>query len=173
MSSPRPRPRRWPWRWLWSVALLAVVALAVAVAAIPMGIMEPFKPQSAAAMALAYTLRRLAPAATLLALAAGVALAWRLWGSTRWLGRVLLVAALLPIGAACWLARQNLFEWLFPPLARTGYAPAAAAAAFVDPGDLVLAIQVQGDAAAYPVRQVAFHHVVEDVVGGTPVAVTY
>jgi hypothetical protein len=170
------------------VALLAVIAVAVAVAAIPMVIMAPFKPQSAAAMALAYTLRRLAPAVTLLALAAGVALAWRLWSSTRWVGRgsacrlsrhsllvgrVLLVAALLPIGAACWLARQNLFEWLFPPLARTGYAPAAAAAAFVDPGDLVLAIQVQGDAAAYPVRQVAFHHVVEDVVGGTPVAVTY
>ncbi len=135
--------------------------------------MQPAKPQSAAAMGLAYALRRLAPAATLLALAAGAALGWRLWGSARWVGRALLAAALLPLGAACWLARQNLFERLFPPLARTGFAQAVAAGAFVDPGDLVLAIQVQGDAAAYPVRQVAYHHVVEDVVGDTPVAVTY
>jgi len=163
------RPRRWPW----VATLLAVIAAAVAVVWIPIWTLRPFVPQSAAAMARAYALLRAAPAATLVALAAAAALAWRLWGSTRWPGRLLLAAALVPVGAAAWMARQNLFERLFPPLVRTGFASPAAATAFVDPGDMVLAIQVQGDAAAFPVRQIAFHHVVEEEVGGTPVAVTY
>ena len=81
------RPRRWPW----VAALLAVVAAAVAVVWVPAWTMRPFVPQSAAAMAWAYALRRLAPAATLAALAAAAVLAWRLWGATRWLGRLLLV----------------------------------------------------------------------------------
>ncbi len=168
--APRPSgPRRLPW----AAALLAVVAVAVAVVWIPAWTMRPFVPQSAAEMARAYTLRRLGPAATLAAFAAAVVLAWRLWGSTRWLGRLLLALVLVPVGVAVWVARQNHFEWMFPPLAHRGFAAPAAAAGFVDPGELVLAVQVEGDAAAYPVRQVAFHHLVEDVVGGTPVAVTY
>jgi hypothetical protein len=172
--------------WLW-LSLLAVVAIAVAAVGIPVWGLRPFEPQSAAVLARAYAVRRAAPAATLLALAAAAALAWRLWrpaGSAayppgrggriaRWAGRLALAAALLATGAAAWFARQNIFEKMFPPLHHPGYAPAAAAATFVEPGEMVLAIQVRGEAVAYPVRQVAYHHVVEDVVGGTPLAVTY
>ena len=45
----------------------------------------------------------------------------------------------------------------------------------VDPRalDPVLAVTLNGEATAYPVRQVAYHHIVQDVVGGVPVAVTY
>jgi hypothetical protein len=157
--------------WLWA-ALLAVVALALAAVAIPVWLLRPFEPQSAAALALAYAVRRAAPLATLLALAAAAALAWRLAGGARWWGRLALAAAVLATGAASWTARQNLFERMFPPLHHPGYAPAAAAG-FVDAGDMVLAIRIGGEAVAYPVRQVAYHHVVEDVVGGTPLAVTY
>ena len=162
-------PRRWPW----AVALLAVVAVAVALVWIPAWTMRPFQPQTAAAMSRAHALRRLAPAATLAALGAGAALAWRLWRSSRWTGRALAAAALLPLAAAAWVSRQNHFEWLFPPLRHPGYDPAAAAASYVEPGDMVLAVEIGGEAAAYPVRQIAFHHVVEDVAGGTAVAVTY
>jgi hypothetical protein len=165
---PRP-PRRWPW----AVALLAVTAIAVAVVAMPVLILRPFQPQSAADLARAWALLRVGPPATLAALAVAAALAGRLWRSTRWLGRVPVVAALLVVGAAAWVARQNVFERLFPPLRRPGYATPAAAAAFVEPGEMVLAVQVRGEAVAYPVRQVAYHHLVEDVVGGTPLAVTY
>jgi hypothetical protein len=123
-------------------------------------------------MARAHALRRLAPAVTLVALGCAAVLAWRLWRSTRWAGRVLAAAALVPVAAAVWFSRQNLFERMFPPLRHPGYVPAAAAS-FVEPGEMVLAVQIQGDAVAYPVRQIAFHHVVEDVAGGTPLVVTY
>jgi hypothetical protein len=38
---------------------------------------------------------------------------------------------------------------------------------------MVLALIFNDDARAYPVREMAYHHIVNDVVGGVPVAVTY
>ena len=50
---------------------------------------------------------------------------------------------------------------------------AARKATYLDADDVVLGIEVNGKARAYPVRFIAFHHVVNDVVGGRPVAVTF
>ena len=74
--------------------------------------------------------------------------------------------------AAAWFARQNPFEWMFNPLPRPQFV-SAATAAFVDSNDLVLAVSVDGDAAAYPIRQMAYHHLVNDRIGRTPAVVTY
>ena len=46
-------------------------------------------------------------------------------------------------------------------------------ASFVEPDDLVLAVRVGDDAAAYPIRQMAYHHLVNDRIGRTPAVVTY
>jgi len=43
----------------------------------------------------------------------------------------------------------------------------------LDSGEMVLALSFNHDARAYPVREIAYHHIVNDVVGGVPVAVTY
>ena len=64
-----------------------------------------------------------------------------------------------------WFSRQNAFEWKFNPLAHPQYA-GASEVKFVEPQDVVLAVSLKGDAAAYPVRQLAYHHLVQDVVGG-------
>ncbi len=39
--------------------------------------------------------------------------------------------------------------------------------------DMVLAVEINGEAVAYPVRLMAYHHLVHDVVGGTPIVATY
>ncbi len=49
----------------------------------------------------------------------------------------------------------------------------AADARFLEDDDEVLGLLVGGSARAYPVPMIAYHHVVNDVVGGVPVAVTY
>src|SRR5712692_1826092 len=36
-----------------------------------------------------------------------------------------------------------------------------------------LAVKINKEAVAYPVRLMAYHHVVQDVVGGTPICATY
>ena len=61
---------------------------------------------------------------------------------------------------------------MFNPLANSAYAKANDAS-FVGEEDMVLAVEHNGDAVAYPVRLMAYHHVVEDTVGGTPIVSTY
>ncbi len=46
-------------------------------------------------------------------------------------------------------------------------------ARFLRPEDEVLGLVVGGQARAYPVTMLAYHHVVNDVIEGIPVAVTY
>ena len=79
---------------------------------------------------------------------------------------------MLPLLASTWFARQNHFEWMFNPLANTAYAKSNEAA-FVGENDMVLAVEIKDEAVAYPVRLMAYHHLVQDTVGGTPIVATY
>jgi hypothetical protein len=169
MTNPPPPPAR---RWgLW-LALLALAALALVPQVTALWTLRPFRPQTAAALARAYALRRAAPWLSLAALGLALALAGRGWRRLRWAGRGALVLLLGVIAAAAWLARQEVFEWMFAPLPAARYARAAAVD-FVAPDEAVLGVEIGGDAVAYPVRIVAYHHIVEDVAGGTAIAVTY
>jgi hypothetical protein len=162
-------PRRWP-GWL---LLAVIVLLALAVIFIPAWLIQPFRPQSPRAVEVSYFLRRWSPVVTLAAAAAALALGVRLWrGKRSWWRRGLIIAAMLPLLTAAWLARQNHFEWMFNPLPNPAYARVGEAS-FVADTDMVMAVEINGDAVAYPVRQMAYHHVVHDVVGGTPITATY
>ena len=169
------RPRTSERRGGLAVWLLIVflVAVSLAVVLIPVWLIQPFKPQTGRGLELSYLLRRWAPAVTVFGSAGALALALWLWrGTARWwrkLGLIVLVAlTLVPL----WFARQNHFEWMFKPLSAPAYARTQEAG-FVSDADKVIAIQLNAEAAAYPVRQLAYHHVVPDVVGGVPVVVTY
>ena len=168
------RPRRAGGRrWAAWGALPVLVVAALALVVVPALVLDPFKPQTQQGLEMSYTLRRWSPAGTLVVLAAALALAVWLWrGSRRWWRKALLVVALVPVAASAWFARQNYFEWMFRPLAGAAYAQAGEAG-FVADADMVLAVEINGDAVAYPVRQMAYHHLVQDVVGGTPVVSTY
>lgn len=152
-------------------ALAALVA--VGVVAIPIGLIRPFSPQTPATVALAYGLRSvspwLAPAAAALSALFALPLLLRRprWPATS----AVALAATLSVGAA-WLSHQNHFEWMFAPLKTAEYAKVPEAT-FVDDADMVIAVELNGDAVAYPIRQMAYHHVVNDEVGGIPVASTY
>jgi cell division protein FtsW (lipid II flippase) len=123
-------------------------------------------------VAISYQLRRISPALTIALEIGVIALLVSLWRGARWWSRAFLVVAVLAVGMTTWLARQNHFEWMFHPLPDARYAPAAEAT-FVEPSDLVIAVERNGEAAAYPVRQLGYHHVVQDVVGRVPIVVTY
>jgi hypothetical protein len=167
----RPRSRRW----IAGVVLFLLILAAAALLVLPLWLIQPLAPQTPEGIALAFTLRRWAPIATVLVLVAGLALTAWLWRGEprgRWWSRTLAVLALVPLGAAVVFARQNVFEKMFAPLGQVASVPAAEAS-WVEDGDPVLAVTLNGDAAAYPVRQVSYHHIVEDTVGGVPVAVTY
>lgn len=50
---------------------------------------------------------------------------------------------------------------------------AAASVGELDPGEPVIGLEVEGVVRAYPLRILAWHEIVNDTIGGTPVAVTY
>lgn len=74
------------------------------------------------------------------------------------------------MGAAT-VTRSNYFEWMFHPIRRAGFEPAARAK--LDASEMVLTLNFRNDARAYPVREMAYPHIVNDVVGGVLVAVTH
>lgn len=159
--------------WVAWVALALIVLAVLAMVLAPVLIIMPFKAQTERGMELSYTLRRWSPLVSLLASAAALGLAVRLWPrSRRWWRKAALVIILIPLLAATWFARQNHFEWMFKPLDNPAYAKAGEAALVADT-EMVLAVEKNGEAVAYPVRLMAYHHVVEDVVGGTPIVATY
>ena len=159
-------------RRLAGAALFVLFLLAVALVAIPLWLIQPFSPQTPAGLAVSYAVRRQAPLATALALLAALPLAVLLWRNARWRARTAVVLTLVLLAGAAWAARQNVFERMFAPVDDARFVPAAEAG-WVQADDPVMAVTLNGEAAAFPVRQIAYHHIVQDVVGGVPVAVTY
>ncbi len=152
--------------------LLLVVALAIAFVAIPVWLIQPFKAQTDRGVAISYALRTWSPIVTVAAVIISFLIVGWLWRGTRWFAKAVLIILLLPLLAVTWFARQNHFEWMFHPLHQPGYT-SANEATFVGDSDMVLAVENNGEAVAYPVRLMAYHHLVQDVVGGRPVVATY
>jgi hypothetical protein len=152
--------------------LLVIALIALAIVAVPVWIIMPFKPQTARGVEISYAMKRWSPVVTVIALAVGLVLAALIWSGSRWWKRALLVIVLVPLLAATWFARQNHFEWMFNPLPSAAYAKTSEAA-FVDDADIVMTVESNGEAAAYPIRLMAYHHLVQDTVGGTPIVATY
>src|ERR1700674_4882863 len=155
----------------WTVLLILTLFVLTGVL-IPVGLIMPFRPQSQRGLALAYSLRRWSPSFTLVLTVVSVALVVWLWRGTRWWRKPALVIALILTFTATWFARQNHFEWMFNPLANAAYAKTSDAG-FMTDSDMVLAVENQGEAVAYPIRLMAYHHVVQDTVGGTRRVATY
>jgi uncharacterized protein DUF3179 len=166
----RRQRRHWPWM-LW-LSLSLIVAATVAMVAIPVFVIMPSKAQTAAGVEWSYWLRRYSPVATIVATLLCLSICVALWRGARWWGRSAMLALLAPLVAVTWFARQNHFEWMFNPLPNADYAPASEVG-FVPDDDMIMTVEINGEAAAYPVRQMAYHHVINDVVGGKPITATY
>jgi uncharacterized protein DUF3179 len=162
------RNSRWP-----SLLLGLTTLLTLAVVIVPAVLIRPFSPETEATVAVAYALRTsspwLAPAGAAIAAVLGLLVLRRGPGRLR---AVAAGCAVVLAAAAAWLSHQNHFEWMFKPLKDARYARARDAA-FLGPSDMVVAVELKGDAVAYPVRQMGYHHLVNDFVGGVPVVSTY
>jgi Protein of unknown function (DUF3179) len=160
-------------RLLWPLLLIAAAA-AVSVVLVPTLTIHPFRPQTTRGVELSYALKRAAPVVTAIALASALASALMLWGGARrWWRRGVIVVLVAVTGLVTWFARQNHFEWMFNALPNAEYVGVPEAREFLVDAEVVMGIDVNGTYRAYPVRQLAYHHLVNDVVGGTPLVATY
>jgi hypothetical protein len=150
---------------------IAVVA-AAALFAIPLWIIQPFRPQHPASLNFALHLllwsHWLAPALALAALIFGLTLWRRGPGKLR---RSLVVIGLLFATVALTATRFNIYERMFRPDPNPHFLPPSQA--WIGDEDMVMAVRIGGQARAYPIRQMAYHHVVNDSLAGQPIVATY
>ena len=137
----------------------------------PALIIRPFRFQSARALNFAMALRQQAPIWSLIIAAGTVILAAISWRRVSLWKRILLGAGICLVAVSAVMTRVDYFEWMFNPVRVPGFE--AADHAKLDSSEMVMAVRFGSDARAYPIRAMAYHHVVNDVVGGVPVAVTY
>lgn len=147
----------------------------VAVVVFPIFIIRPFVHQSALPLSLALIVKRGAPWFTLLAFLAGAVIMVRAWARPgerlRVLKNAVMVAAVAALGLSVWASRINIYEHMFAPASNVRFVTAEQAG--LRPSEMVITVNINGAERAYPVLQMAYHHVLNDVVGGVPIVSTY
>src|ERR1700691_3420798 len=156
--------------WIWILFFLCALA-AIGLFFIPAFIIRPFRYQAPRALFVAMALRQRAPLGTLVAGAACFALAFSLWRTVGLWRRAQLVLTLLVVTFSAVMARQNYFEWMFHPITGAQFVPQSKSK--LDGKEMIMAVDFGADSRAYPISQMAYHHVLNDVVGDVPIVVTY
>jgi Protein of unknown function (DUF3179) len=157
-------------RWIW-ILFAPTAVVAIGMFCIPAFIIRPFSYQSPRGLVWAMAIRDRAPWATLIAALVCLLFAALLWiGASR--GRKIAIGMIMALVAfSAVMARLNYFEWMFHPVKSALFESAAASK--LDKSDMIMAVRFGSDARAYPIREMAYHHILNDTVNGVPIAVTY
>jgi hypothetical protein len=154
-----------------ALCLLLASLTTFAFAAYPMYVIRPFTEQAPAALKRAlWVLLYDKPLSFILAFLIS-ALALFLWRRSGWIARILLISAIgitIVAAASTWI---NPYEHMFHPLGEPKYL--AADKAVIDPSDMVIAVTLNKESRAYPIREMGYHHVVNDRLHQLPIVVTY
>ncbi len=157
--------------------MLLLVAAAFALGslacfAVPMYVIRPFRHQGANELALALAVKQIGPWLSIACAMLCLLLVVFTWPHARgWLARAVAISSVLGAVAGAFLARVNIYERMFHPLGTPQFESGQTAK--LEPDDMVIAIRVNGISRAYSIREIAYHHVVNDTLGGVPVVATY
>ena len=155
---------------LW-IALTTIALVGFAAFMFPAFIIRPFRSQHPRTLLWAMVIRQRAPMISLLCAIVCILLIAILWRSaSRWRKVVLSLAAIAVTFSAV-MSRLNYFEWMFHPVDSAKFDAESSSKLGAD--EMILAVRYGADARAYPIREMAYHHILNDVVGGVPIAVTY
>jgi len=158
-------------RIVWCI-LGACALVAFACVAYPIYVIRPFRAQGAHELTVALAVIRVRSFVTGLCAGLAIVMAVAYFRTERrWPRRAgATLAAIAACGFAL-LAHVNIYEKMFHPMGRPSVGPIAESK--LDGGEEVLAVTVNGEARAYPVRILAYHHVANDALGGVPIVATY
>ena len=138
----------------------------------PVYVIRPFRAQGVRELSAALLVARYrAPVMLVLAAAAFAALIWYWRRERRWLRRIASAAAPLAVVAMALASRVNIYELMFHPLGPPAFMAAGQSKLAGD--EMVIAIHVSTVARAYPIRNISYYHVVNDLLDGVPIVATY
>jgi hypothetical protein len=137
----------------------------------PAFIIRPFAHQTSRGLLWAMAIRNRAPIVSLVCAVACLILVSILWRRSTIFTKAGLAALMVVVTASAVISRLNYFEWMFHPVQSAQFDNESDSK--LDKGEMVLAVRFGADARAYPIKEMAYHHILNDVVEGVPVAVTY
>jgi hypothetical protein len=144
--------------------LIALAILNVALILAPLLVALPPVNQTPQMLAAARAAQALAPIASLLLAALAAIQLWR---------RPVACGALLAIALICFaLSRVNLLERVFAP-ARDAETAAIGSFHDIRDTDMIIGVVIGDQTRAYPVRYLAYHHMLNDQLGSTALLPTY
>ena len=156
----------------YSALLVAAFSIALFFLAYPLYVIRPFRRQGPRELALALQVIQLRPLVEILCVAAAIVALLLYWPrQERGRRRMLAAAGTLLTCAFAALARVNVYELMFHPDSNPVFVSVRRAK--VDADDKVLAVKIGASARAYPIRSIAYHHIINDTVGGEPIVTTY
>jgi len=149
------------------IASIAMFALA----AYPIYVIRPFREQDPEALQRAlWVLLHNKP--ILLGLFCVIAMtAIALWRRSGWATKILLASTVVVSMLATISAWINPYEHMFHPFGTPQYTTIEHAS--LEPNDMVIAVTVSGESRAYGIREMGYHHIVNDRLHQLPILVTY
>jgi hypothetical protein len=157
-------------RSLW-IALSGFAVIGIGAFFFPAFVIRPFRYQNPHSLFWAMAIRQRAPIISLLCAILCFLLVAALWENSGKWKKAALSLLLVPVVFSAVMCRLNYFEWMFHPVDSAKFDSESSSKLGAD--EMILAVRYGADARAYPVREMAYHHVLNDVVGGVPIAVTY
>lgn len=156
----------------YSALLIAAFSTALLFLAYPMYVIRPFRYQGPRELALALQVIQIRPLVEILCVAAALVALLLYWPrQTRRRRRIFAATGTLLTCAFAALSRVNVYELMFHPDSAPAFANVRRAK--IDSDDMVLAVKIGASARAYPIRSIAYHHIINDTVGGQPIVATY
>jgi Protein of unknown function (DUF3179) len=163
----KPRPGLY-----WLATLMASLAGALFSLAYPNYVIRPQRPQGARELQAALSVLRFQHVGEVLCAAVAlVALLMYLRTAPRRASLIGAISAAVTVLAIAALSRVNIYEVMFHPAGTPAFVSVRESK--LDGSERVLAVTAGTDARAYPIRAIAYHHIVNDVAGGVPIVVTY
>jgi hypothetical protein len=151
--------------------LAALAALAFSL--YPMYVIRPFREQKPVPLEHALWVQLHDKAILLAIFALLTIIALLVWRRAGWVARFLLLApavavSLLAVGVSWFNPYEQM---LFHPYGEPRYV--AVQQAGIDAKDMVIVVTLNGESRAYPIREMGYHHVVNDRLHQLPIVVTY
>jgi hypothetical protein len=159
-------------RWTFALILLACLVFSLFAVGYPIYVIRPFRAQGAHELAAALVVSRYRGIATVVSAIAALAVLAGYWrAQPRKLRRILAAVGAGLVCVLAVLARINIYELMFHPDDHASFS--AAAQSKLDGKEKVLAVMMNGQAHAYPIRAMGYHHIINDEVGKVAIVATY
>jgi hypothetical protein len=153
------------------LSLFACLAAAFSLLAYPIYVIRPFRYQGNSELAAALRITQYRPLLEVLCAALALFILISAWRHITTGHKAVLTVLTVLVFACGLLSRINVYEKMFHPLDRPTFS--AASHTKLDPGEQVIAVVIDKTARAYPIRDISYHHIVNDSLAGHPIVATY